>query len=93
MKVLHVISSGGMYGAEAVILNLVRTMREGPHAAALGIFHNAANPNRQFHDAALREGFAPKLIECSGQVDRGTVRAIRELAAAEQADVIHAHGY
>ena len=93
MKVLHVISSGGMYGAEAVILNLLRTMREGPHQAALGIFDNAANPNRQFYEAAVREGFDPKLIECSGQVDRGTVRRIRQLAAAERADVIHAHGY
>jgi len=82
-----------MYGAEAVILNLLRTMRDGAHDAALGIFHNAANPNRQFYEAALREDFAPKLIECSGQVDRGTVRAIRELATAEGADVIHAHGY
>ena len=93
MKVLHVISSGGMYGAEAVILNLLRTMRHGPHEASLGIFHNAANPNRQFYETASREGFAPKQIECSGQVDRGTIRVIRELAATERADVIHAHGY
>jgi glycosyltransferase involved in cell wall biosynthesis len=93
MKVLHIISSGGMYGAEAVILNLLRMMRDGPHEAALGIFHNALNPNRQFCEAADREGFAPKLIECSGQVDRATVRAIRELAVAEGADVLHAHGY
>lgn len=82
-----------MYGAEAVILNLLRTMRDGPHRAALGIFHNASNPNRQFFDAAVREGLSPKLIECSGQVDRGTVRSIRELAVAEGVDVIHAHGY
>jgi glycosyltransferase involved in cell wall biosynthesis len=93
VKVLHVISSGGMYGAEAVILNLLRTMRDGPHEAALGIFDNAANPNRQFYEAAVREGFRLKLIGCSGQVDRATVRRIRELAAAERADVIHAHGY
>jgi glycosyltransferase involved in cell wall biosynthesis len=93
LKVLHIISSGGMYGAEAVILNTLRAMRGGRHQAVLAIFHNAANPNRQFYDAATREGFAPKLIECRSQIDRGTVRAIRKLAAEEEADVVHAHGY
>jgi glycosyltransferase involved in cell wall biosynthesis len=93
LKVLHIISSGGMYGAEAVILNSLRAMRGGPHQAALGIFHNAGKPNRQFYDAATREGFAPELIECRSQIDPGTLRAIRKLAADQGADVVHAHGY
>ena len=93
MKVLHIISSGGMYGAEAVILNLLRITRDTPNPAALGIFYNTKNPNRQFFDAAMREGFSPQVIQCDSQFDRNTITAIRELAAREQADVIHAHGY
>ena len=93
MKVLHIISSGGMYGAEAVILNLLRITRDTPNTAALGIFYNAKNPNRQFYDAATREGFSPQLIQCDSQFDRNTITGIRELAARVQADLIHAHGY
>jgi glycosyltransferase involved in cell wall biosynthesis len=93
MKVLHIISSGGMYGAESVILNLLRITRDTPNSAALGIFYNEKNPNCQFYDAAAREGFSPQLIQCNSQFDRSTINAIRELAAREQADVIHAHGY
>jgi glycosyltransferase involved in cell wall biosynthesis len=93
MKVLHIISSGGMYGAEAVILNLSRTLREGGHASALGVFANSANPNLQLHEAAAKEGIESSLLACKGQFDSATMGAIRELAARAKADVIHAHGY
>jgi len=93
MKVLHIISSGGMYGAEAVILNLSRTLNESSHSSALGVFSNSANPNLQLHDAAMREGIESHLIPCSGQVDRTVTASIRSLVAQTGADVVHAHGY
>jgi len=93
MKVLHVISSGGMYGAEAVILNLARTLRDGPHRCALGVFSNSASPNLHLHEVALKEGFDSHLIPCSGRIDRTTIASIRELVDQTGADVVHAHGY
>jgi hypothetical protein len=78
MKVLHIISSGGMYGAEAVILNLARTLRDGPHGCVLGVFSNSANPKHQLHELALKEGFESHLIPCKGQVDRAAIARIRE---------------
>lgn len=93
MKVLHIISSSGMYGAEAVILNVMRVMRDGPHQSALAVFSNLSNPNQQLHEAALREGFESHLIPCQGQIDRKMIGAIRRLALATGADVVHAHGY
>ncbi len=93
MKILHVISSSGMYGAEAVILSLMRTLSAGPHASALGVFDNAAGPNRQLFDAAVSQGLEAYLIPCAGQVDRATIAGIRALAASTDADVVHAHGY
>src|ERR1019366_3893989 len=93
MKILHVISSGGMYGAEAVILNLLRTLQSGPHKCVLGIFSNSANPNLQFHEQALKEGFESHLIICRGQIDRTTIADIRKLVVEADVDVVHAHGY
>lgn len=93
MKVLQVISSGGMYGAEAVILNLSRMLNESGHASALGVFSNSANPNVQLHEMALKEGVESHLIPCRGQVDRMVMTGLRELAARTGADVVHAHGY
>ena len=65
MKILHIISSGGMYGAEAVILNLSRTLNEGPHRSMLGVFSNSSNPNLQLHENATKEGIESYLIPCN----------------------------
>lgn len=93
MKILHIISSGGMYGAEAVILNMSRTLNEGPHCSVLGVFSNSGNPNLQLHESAAREGIESHLIPCTGQIDRTAIVRIRELAVQTGADVVHAHGY
>src|SRR6185312_2300515 len=93
MKVLHIISSGGMYGAEAVILNLSRTLNEGGHASVLGVFSNSSNPNLQLHEAARKEGIESDPIPCSGQIDRSVIASIRGLAERTGADIVHAHGY
>jgi glycosyltransferase involved in cell wall biosynthesis len=93
VKILHVISSGGMYGAEAVILNMSRTLNQASHSSALGVFSNSANPNLQLHEAAAREGIESHLIACDGQIDRTVVASIRELTSQTNADIVHAHGY
>ena len=93
MRILHVISSGGMYGAEAVILNLSRTLNRQDHTSMLGIFSNSANPNLQLHECALEEAIESHLIPCHGQVDRTVPASIRSLVLRTNADVVHAHGY
>ncbi|MDP9051295.1 MAG: glycosyltransferase family 4 protein [Acidobacteriota bacterium] len=93
MKVLHIISSGGMYGAEAVILNLSRMLIEDGHSSVIGVFSNSSNPNLQLHERATSDGLESHLIPCHGQLDRAAVAAIRELALRSAADVVHAHGF
>ena len=93
MKVLHIISSGGMYGAEAVILNMSRMLLEASHSSVVGVFSNSSNPNLQLHQAASKEGLESHLIPCRGQLDRSAIAAIRNLAIQTGADVVHAHGF
>ncbi|WP_433966267.1 glycosyltransferase family 4 protein [Tunturiibacter gelidiferens] len=93
MKILHIISSGGMYGAEAVILNMSRTLNESTHSSILGVFSNSANPNLQLHKIATAQGIESHLISCTGQIDRTVSTSIRDLAARSNADIVHAHGY
>jgi glycosyltransferase involved in cell wall biosynthesis len=93
MKILHIISSSGMYGAEAVILNISRTLNKGPHCSILGTFLNSSNPNHQLHERAVKEGIESHLIPCKGQLDRTAITSIRELAIRTGADIVHAHGF
>jgi len=93
MKILHIISSSGMYGAEAVILNLSRILTERGDCSLLGVFSNSPNPNLQLHEMAMKERIESHLIPCTGQVDRAAIAAIRELAVSSGTDVVHAHGF
>ncbi len=93
MRVLQIISSSGMYGAEAVILNLSRFLNAGTHCSILGVFSNSSALNHQLHEMAVKEGIESYLIPCKGQIDRTTIANIRELAVRTGADVVHAHGY
>jgi glycosyltransferase involved in cell wall biosynthesis len=93
MKILHIISSGGMYGAEAVIMNLARSLNHGQNRCLLGVFSNSANPNLQLYDCAVQEHIEAHLIPCAGQIDRKVITNIRDLVQRTGADVVHAHGY
>lgn len=93
MKVLHIISSSGMYGAEAVILNLARVLGEQGDESSLAVFSNSKNPNLQLYERAVADGLDAHIIPCCGQVDRSTISALRELVERTGADVVHAHGY
>ena len=93
MKILHIISSSGMYGAEAVILNLSRILKERGHENLLAAFSNSSNPNLELHERAQAEGIESHVIPCSGQVDRTVVTAIRDLASRIGADVVHSHSF
>lgn len=92
---LHLISSGGMYGAEAVILSLMRELNHSAeHECALAVFHHPDQPQPALYEAALVAGIDPRqlhLLPCRGQLDLGVGARLRELAAG--ADVLHAHGY
>jgi len=93
MKVLHIISSSGMYGAERVILNLSRRLNSSGHTAMLGIFQHSNQLENPLFDAAVAEGIESHLIPCGGQMDLSSVRALRSLARNTGANVLHAHGY
>ncbi len=94
MRVLHLISSGGMYGAEAVILNLSQQLnRAGSDASFLGVFEHAGLPVPMLHEVAVRSGVPSTLLPCRGQMDRSMFRALRKHVELTGADVIHAHGY
>jgi len=82
-----------MYGAEAVILNLSRTLNEGQHRSILGVFSNSSNPNLQLHECAKKEGIESYLIPCKGQIDPKAIASIRYLVQRTGAEVVHAHGY
>ncbi len=93
MKILHIISSGGMYGAEAVILDLSRGLRERGHTSLLGVFASTPDDDTEFRRRARSIDLSTHPILCRGQLDRTVPRQILNLVQRSGADVVHAHGY
>jgi glycosyltransferase involved in cell wall biosynthesis len=93
VKVVQLISSGGYYGAESMLLNLCANQEQAGCSNDLLLFLNARQPNTEFYEQAQRNGLNVQLVRCRGRLDWGTVRQIREHLQLVSADLIHTHGY
>jgi glycosyltransferase involved in cell wall biosynthesis len=93
MKVMHIISSAGIYGAEAVILNLAHAHRAIGLDHAVVSFQNSSKLNSALHDRATEDGLEAHQIACRGQFDHRALERIRQVARTTGAGIIHAHGY
>jgi glycosyltransferase involved in cell wall biosynthesis len=93
MRVLQLISSGGFYGAENMLINLAQSLEGLGCKNVVGVFDNAHHPNTEVGDHARRLGLPVETIACRGKIDWGTVRAIRNSVRNHRIDLVHSHGY
>ncbi len=93
MRILHIISSGGFYGAEAVILNLSQALQSQGSQSEVAFFENLPHPNYDLETAAAKRSITTHRLPCHGQLDLSVLKRIRDLRQSTQADVVHAHGY
>jgi glycosyltransferase involved in cell wall biosynthesis len=92
-KILHLISSGGFYGAERMVVQLSLALESLGCSTLLGVFRNEPRPNLEVAKQARAAGLSVVEIPCRGRVDPVTAQRIRSLTAEFQADVVHSHGY
>jgi len=90
---MQLISSGGIYGAENMVLQLSTALRRLNCDVVIGAFQNERHPNTEIARVAKDCGFETCLFDCSGRLDLGTVRAIQESLRTKQIQILHAHGY
>lgn len=93
MKILHLISSGGYYGAENVLLLLAHKLKCFGHSCLIGIFRDVRYPHIEIADHARDLGLQTEVIACSSRVDWNTVKRIQSIVQDHDMDVLHAHGY
>jgi glycosyltransferase involved in cell wall biosynthesis len=93
MKILQLISSGGFYGAERVLVNLSVELERMGHPCTVGVFENAASPNMEVAVQSEAAGLKVVRISCRGQVDSRAIGVVRETILKQDAELVHAHGY
>jgi glycosyltransferase involved in cell wall biosynthesis len=93
MKILHLISSAGYYGAENVALELARVAAQRGNEVTLGVFRDKREPHTELAEAALAEGVTCRLFDCGGKLDARTVLELRKYIKDNSMDIVHSHGY
>ncbi|HEX9255014.1 MAG TPA: glycosyltransferase family 4 protein [Candidatus Angelobacter sp.] len=93
VKVLQLISSGGYYGAENMLLNLCASQEQSGCQNSLLIFYNVHVPNVEFYERARRRGVSVRMVHCNGRADWRAVRQIEEYIHEDGVELVHTHGY
>ena len=93
VNVLQLISSGGYYGAENMLLNLCASQEQAGCRNSLQLFYNVHLPNVEFFERARRRGLSVRLVHCKGRADWHAVRQIEEYIREDEIDLVHTHGY
>lgn len=94
MRILHIIDSGGMYGAEVMLLNLVEEqIRQGlgPIIASIGDKKLAGEKALELE--ADKRGFPLKIFRMRPGPNLIGAMEILNYAKATRCDLLHSHGY
>jgi glycosyltransferase involved in cell wall biosynthesis len=93
MRILHLIHSEGIYGAELILLYLAREQQQRGDAPLIGSIRDPGTAQTAFEALAHSWGLSVVPIRIAPRPTPGVVRAllaaIRDLAP----DVLHSHGY
>lgn len=89
-RVLHLVSSNGLYGAERVILNLAQ---DEDTLSYVGALHNCHNPHLEIIDEAKKMGLKTAVFNSRGRSDLKTIFKIKEFLRDNQIDILHTHNY
>jgi glycosyltransferase involved in cell wall biosynthesis len=93
LRILHLIDSGGLYGAERVLLNLASECKALGHEVCVGTIVAPQDPGDPLGDAAVEEGLDHfRFGMRDGPNIPGLLRILR-FTRERRFDVIHSHGY
>ncbi len=90
MKVLHLISSYGFFGAENVMWELTNSLPSGEFQPYIGIIRDSNNHELSFPEKNKSE---IKIFSCSEKFDLKVILEIRRYIISNQIDIIHSHNY
>jgi len=91
--VLHLRSSGGLFGADRVVLDLCTELPRFGYRALLVPLIDPAGAGVALRAAGEERGIPVRSIELRHRFDRHAVAQLERLAAIEGAAVLHAHDY
>lgn len=94
MRILHLISSVGLFGAERVAVELSKSLKKTYHCEPiLGIISNVYNPHEEISEEAVKNDIPYTIFTCRSQLDLQLAFSVREFIKTNRVDILHCHGY
>jgi glycosyltransferase involved in cell wall biosynthesis len=94
MRVLQLISSKGLFGAERVVLELSKSLQKTRDCQPIvGIIKNEYNPHVETVDEAKANNIDTVIFPCKSQFDLSVIFSIRAFIRDRNVDIVHCHGY
>ncbi len=92
-NVLHLIASGGLYGAESVILNLSSELKCTEFNPIVGMIHDKKERWPEIGTAAEALGIDTKSFPLRFKFDPSGLLLLKKYISAHQIEIVHSHGY
>ena len=92
MRILQLISSSGFFGAENMILSLMKGLSSLQCHVALASLLTPAKGCGELACHARQLSFQSFEIPCGGKLDRRSISELRRIATRGNYDIIHSHG-
>lgn len=93
IKVLHLLSSTALFGAENVVMELLKQLRTSKIKTFLGILENTSNAHLIIADKARKYIPDVKIFSCNGKFDIKTILHMRRFLEINNINIIHSHKY
>ncbi len=91
--IAQLISSGGFYGAENMLANLLEALQELEADVVLYVLDNTHNSHLEIAARAEGCGIPVRKLTCRGRFDGSVIKTLRESLIADGVSVLHTHGY
>jgi glycosyltransferase involved in cell wall biosynthesis len=93
MRILHLIHSEGVYGAELILLYLAREQQQRGHQPLVGSIRDPGTEQTPFEALAHSWGLPVVRMRVAPRPTPGVVRSLLRTIREVAPDVLHSHGY
>jgi glycosyltransferase involved in cell wall biosynthesis len=92
-KVLHLRSSGGLLGAENVILEIANHSERFGYTSVIGVLHDSRDADSELLNVAQSNGFETHSFVCNSRLDFKVIKEINNIISTNSIRLLHCHGY
>ena len=93
MKILHVIDSGGLYGAEIMLLALMVEQQRQGHSPVLCSISANSKEEKEVETKAMQLGLDVEVFPMRPGLNLQGAACLRQFGEQSRADLFHSHGY